>query len=124
MTPQIGQVVKFWLKISIFEIYYRPFELKISTSVDLLRPKRILKQLKNNFQTTLKKVKVSPKNTPTATATQKYPPPPPPPNLKDFGQNLEFFSQNLKNYHLNLQNLEDFGKDIKDFGQNLICVRF
>ena len=84
----------------------------------------MLKQFKNNFQITLKRVKISPKNTPTATATQKYPPPLPPPNIKDIGQNLKFFSQNLKNYHVNLQNLEDFGKDIKYFGQNLICVRF
>ena len=84
----------------------------------------MLKQFKNNFQTTLKKVKISPKNTPYRHRHPKIPPPLPPPNLKDFGQNLKFFSQNLKNYHLNLQNLEDFGKDIKYFGQNLICVRF
>ena len=32
MTPQIGQKwVKFWLKVTIFEVYFRPLDLKINT---------------------------------------------------------------------------------------------
>ena len=41
-----------------------------------LRPKRMPKQFKNNFQTTLEIVKISPKNTPQLTPTQPTPPHP------------------------------------------------
>ena len=56
--------VTFWLKISILEVIYRPLELKNNPKVDPLRPKRMPKLFKNNFQITLKNIKVSPKNTP------------------------------------------------------------
>ena len=46
---------KFWHKISILEVYYRPFEVKILPKADLLRSKTNPKHFLNNSKTTSKK---------------------------------------------------------------------
>ena len=46
---------KFWPKISIIGVIYRPFELKIPPKVGLLRSKTMPKHFPNNSKTTLKK---------------------------------------------------------------------
>ena len=48
---------KFWPKILILEVIYRPSELKINLKVGLLRPKIMPKQLLNNSKPTFKKSK-------------------------------------------------------------------
>ena len=48
---------KFWPKILILEVIYRPFELKINLKVRLERPKIMPKQFLNNSKTTFKKSK-------------------------------------------------------------------
>ena len=50
-----SQGVKFWPKISIFGVIYKPLELKIHPKVGLLRPKTMLKNFLNDSKTTLKK---------------------------------------------------------------------
>ena len=52
-----SQRAKFWPKIFILEVIYRPFELKIHLKVRILRPKTMPKQLLNNSKTTLNKSK-------------------------------------------------------------------
>ena len=46
---------KFWSKISIFGVIYRPLELKIPPKVGLLRSKTMPKHFLNNSKTTLEK---------------------------------------------------------------------
>ena len=46
---------KFWSKISIIGVIYRPLELKIPPKVGLLRSKTMPKHFLNNSKTTLKK---------------------------------------------------------------------
>ena len=48
---------KFWPKILILEVIYRPFELKINLKVGLWRPKTIPKQLLNSSKPAFKKSK-------------------------------------------------------------------
>ena len=48
------QRAKFWHKILILEVRYRPFELKIQLKVGILRPKIMPKQLLNSSKTTFK----------------------------------------------------------------------
>ena len=52
-----SQRAKFWPKILILEVIYRPFELKIQLKVGILRPKIMPKQLLNISKTTFKKSK-------------------------------------------------------------------
>ena len=52
-----SQRPKFWPKILILEVIYRPFDLKIQLKLGILRPKIMPKQLLNNSKPTLKNPK-------------------------------------------------------------------
>ena len=65
---------KFWPKISIFWVIYKPLELKIHPKVDLLRSKTMPKHFLNNSKTTSKN---SRKRLFWPTKCQKWPSKPP-----------------------------------------------